>query len=140
RCEKAQIPQDQRQHRSKLELALDMVKAAQARGLRFSWVLADSAYGCSNAFCAEVEKLGLYYLMDASMGACVWDADPRPSLPEPQGKRGRPQTGCKAGSAHAKRWKLTKLLQERFAKCARERVIRKTSQGELRARVWVCEV
>jgi hypothetical protein len=37
-----------------LELALDTVKTAQARGLQFCWVLADSAYGCSNEFCAEV--------------------------------------------------------------------------------------
>src|SRR5580658_3628891 len=140
RCEKAQVPQEQRQHRSKLELALDMVKAAQARGLPFSWVSADAAYGCSHEFCAEVEKLGLYYMLDASMGACVWDADPRPSLPAPSAKRGRPHTVCQAGNAQATRWNLTDLLKERFAKCAREVVIRRTSQGELRAKVWVCEV
>jgi SRSO17 transposase len=140
RCQKAQIPEEQRQHRSKLELALDTVKTAQARGLQFSWVLADSAYGCSNEFCADVENLGLYYMMDASMKACVWDADPRPSLPAPSAKRGRPHTVCLAGNAQAKRWNLTDLLQEQFAKCAREVVIRRTSQGELRAKVWVCEV
>ena len=140
RCEKAGIPEEQRQHRSKLELALDTVKTAQARGLQFSWVLADSAYGCSNEFCADVENLGLYYLMDASMKACVWDADPQPSLPEPQGKKGRPRKAPQAGNAQAKRWKLADLLQERFAQRAREVVIRRTSQGELRAKVWVCEV
>jgi SRSO17 transposase len=140
RCEKAKIPEEQRQHRSKLELALDMVRAAQARGLQFAWVSADSAYGCSNEFCAEVEKLGLYYMMDASLKACVWEADPRPSLPEAQGGRGRPPTVRKAGSEQAKRWNLTDLLKERFAQCAREVVIRRTSQGELRAKVWVCEV
>ena len=140
RSEKAPIPQEQRQHRSKLELALDTVKTAQTRGLQFSWVLADSAYGCSNEFCAEVENLGLYYMMDASMAACVWDADPQPSLPEPQGKKGRPRKAQQAGNAQAKRWKLSDLLKERFAKSARELVIRRTSQGELRAKVWVCEV
>jgi SRSO17 transposase len=140
RCQKAQIPPEQRQHRSKLELALDTVKTAQARGLQFSWVLADSAYGCSHEFCAEVEKLGLSYMMDASRKACLWDADPQPSWPEAQRKRGRPSTAQKAGNAQAKRWNLTELLQERFAQSAREVVIRRTSQGELRAKVWVCEV
>ena len=140
RCEKAQIPAEQRQHRSKLELALDMVKAAQARGLQFPWVLADSAYGCSNEFCAELAGLGLRYLMDASMAACAWDADPRPIWPEAEGKRGRPQTAGKVGNAQAKRWKLSDLIQERFAKHARPVVIRKTSKGELRAKVWVCEL
>jgi len=140
RCEQAKIPEEQRQHRSKLELALDLVKSAQAHGLQFRWVLADAAYGCSNEFCAELEKLGLYYMLDASMCACVWDADPRPGLPEQQGKRGRPQTACQAGNAKARRWKLPELLRERFAKGAREVVIRRTSTGELRARVWVWDV
>ena len=93
-----------------------MVKTAQARGLQFSWVLADSAYGCSNEFCAELEKLGLYYMMDASMGACVWDADPQPELAGTAGKkRASAKRRGKAGNAQAKRWKLTDLLKERFA-------------------------
>ncbi|HZM04245.1 MAG TPA: IS701 family transposase [Candidatus Saccharimonadales bacterium] len=140
RCEKAKIPEEQRQHRTKLELALDMVKGAQARGLQFSWVLADAAYGCSNEFCATLEKLGLHYLLDASMKACVWDADPEPYLPARPGKRGRPETVSQPGNSEAKRYKLPDLLKERFVQRAREVVIRKTSQGELRAKVWVCEV
>src|SRR5271156_2218834 len=79
-------------------------------------------------------------MMDASMAACVWDADPQPSLPEAQGKKGRPRKAQQAGNAQARRWKLADLLQERFAQHAREVVIRKSSQGELRAKVWVCEV
>jgi SRSO17 transposase len=140
RCEKAQIPEEQRQHGGKLELGLDTVKTAQACGLQFAWVLADTAYGCSHAFCADVEKLGLYYMMDASMAACVWDADPQPSLPQGPGKKGRPRKAQQAGNAQAKRWKLADLLHERFAQHAREMVIRKTSQGESRAKVWVCEL
>jgi len=140
RCDKAQIPEDQRQHRTKLELALEMIKSARARGMQFQWVSADAAYGCSNEFCAEIEKLGLYYMLDASLGACVWDADPQPYLPERQGNRGRPETVCQAGNAQARRWKLPDLLRERFAKHGKQIVIRKTTKGELRARVWVCPV
>ena len=140
RCDKAQIPEDQRQHRTKLELALEMTKSARARGMQFQWVSADAAYGCSNEFCAEIEKLGLYYMLDASLGACVWDADPQPYLPERQGNRGRPETVCQAGNAQARRWKLPDLLRERFAKHGKQIVIRKTTKGELRARVWVCPV
>jgi SRSO17 transposase len=140
RCDKAQIPEDQRQHRTKLELALEMIKSARARGMQFQWVSADAAYGCSSEFCAEIEKLGLYYMLDASLGACVWDADPQPYLPERQGNRGRPETVCQAGNAQARRWKLPDLLRERFAKHGKQIVIRKTTKGELRARVWVCPV
>ena len=140
RCDKAQIPEDQRQHRTKLELALEMIKSARARGMQFQWVSADAAYGCSNEFCAEIEKLGLYYMLDASLGACVWDADPQPYLPRRKGNRGRPETVCQAGNAQARRWKLPDLLRERFAKHGKQIVIRKTTKGELRARVWVCPV
>jgi SRSO17 transposase len=140
RCEKAKIPEDQRRHHTKLELALEMVRAAKARGQQFRWVLADAAYGCSNEFCAELEKLGLYYMLDASMKACVCDADPEPYLPARPGKRGRPETVYQPGNSQAKRYKLPDLLKERFAKHAREIVIRKTTKGALRARVWVCEV
>ena len=140
RCDKAQIPEDQRQHRTKLELALEMVKSARARGLQFQWVSADAAYGCSNDFCAAVEQLGLYYMLDASLCACVWDADPQPYLPERKANRGRPETVHQAGNAQAKRHKLPDLLKASFAKHARERVIRQTTKGPLRARVWVREV
>jgi SRSO17 transposase len=140
RCDKAQIPEDQRQHRTKLALALEMVKSAKARGMQFQWVSADAAYGCSNEFCAELEQLGLYYMLDASMCACVWDADPQPYLPARPGKRGRPETVHQPGNSQAKRYKLPDLLKERFARDAREIVIRKTTKGQLRARVWVGEV
>jgi len=140
RCDKAQIPEDQRQHRTKLELALEMVQSARARGMQFQWVSADAAYGCSHEFCAEIEQMGLYYMLDASMGACVWDADPQPYLPQRKGNRGRPETVWQAGNAQARRWKLPDLLRERFNKQAKQVVIRKTTKGELRARVWVCPV
>ena len=140
RCNQAKIPEDQRHHRTKLELALEMVKSAKARGMKFQWVSADAAYGCSNEFCTELGKLGLYYMLDASMCACVWDADPQPYLPAREGKRGRPETVYQAGNAQARRWKLPDLLREGFAKHAKKVVIRKTTKGELRARVWVCRV
>ena len=47
RCKKAQVPERHRIHRSKQELALEMVNRAKERGLQFKWVLADSAYGAS---------------------------------------------------------------------------------------------
>jgi SRSO17 transposase len=140
RCDQAQIPEDQRQHRTKLELALEMVQSARARGMQFQWVSADAAYGCSHEFCAEIEQMGLYYMLDASMGACVWDADPQPYLPQRKRNRGRPETVWQPGNAQARRWKLPDLLRERFAKQAKQVVIRKTTKGELRARVWVCPV
>jgi len=41
RCAKAKVPEAERCHRTKAELALEMVKKARERGLRFEWVGGD---------------------------------------------------------------------------------------------------
>lgn len=143
RCRKAQIPEAQRQHCSKLELALAMVQSAKDRGLQFHWVLADAAYGCSQEFCRAVEQLGYRYMMDVSATNRVWDADPRPQLPaqgksEATGRRHR--TRCAQGNGKATRWKVGELVRAQFATEAREICIRQSTQGELRAKVWVRQV
>jgi SRSO17 transposase len=140
RCEKAEIPEDQRQHRSKLTLALEMVTRAKARGLEFEWVLADAAYGCSNEFCQTLDKMGQKYLMDISAANRIWDADPKPYLPEKPKPTGRPETQHVPGNQAAKKWKAADWVKEHFEKKAREILIRKTTQGELRARVWVSQI
>jgi SRSO17 transposase len=50
RCKKAKVPEDQRVHKAKWELALEMVSQARKNGLRFGWVGVDSLYGHNNQF------------------------------------------------------------------------------------------
>ena len=138
RCEKAKVPQAQRQHRTKLELALEMVERAQTRGVKFAWVLADAAYGCSNEFCGTIGRWGLFFMCDAAATNRVWDADPQPQAGQPTG-RGRPASRFVARNGTARKWKIADLAKVRLDKEGREVVIRKTTQGELRARVWVGE-
>lgn len=139
RCEKAKVPEAQRQHRTKLELALEMVRSAQTRGLNFKWVLADSAYGCSKDFCGTLEQMGLLFMCDTAATNRVWDADPQPSGRPPTG-RGRPASRFVARNGTAGKWKVSDLAKARLGTEGREIVIRKTTQGELRALVWVGEV
>jgi SRSO17 transposase len=138
RCEKAKIPEEQRQHRTKLKLALEMVESARSGGLQFEWVLADAAYGCSNEFCQTIDRLGLFFMCDAAATNRVWDADPQPQAGQPTG-RGRPPSRFVAGNGSARKWKIADLAKARLEKEGREVVIRKTTQGDLRARVWVGE-
>ena len=140
RCKKAQVPEEERKHRSKLELALDMVKSAKLRALDFQWVLADSAYGCSNEFCEELESMGLKYLMDTSASNQVWDADPNPRLPERGEQAGRPKSRHEQGNPNSRKWTVEKLIEARFDAEARQIEIRKTTQGKLRARIWVVPI
>jgi SRSO17 transposase len=140
RCEQAQIPEEQRHHRTKLELALEMVGCARTRGLQFEWVLADAAYGCSKEFCGTLELMGLLFMCDTAATNRVWDADPQPKAEKPSTGRGRPVSHCRAGNQSARKWKVSDLAKARLGKEGREIVIRKTTQGELRARVWIGEV
>ena len=48
---KAAIPKDERPFRSKSQLALDMLKIAQERGIQFGYVGIDGGYGKEPAFC-----------------------------------------------------------------------------------------
>jgi SRSO17 transposase len=141
RCDQAKIPEAERRHCSKLTLALEMVASAQARGVEFDWVLADSAYGCSLEFCAAVAQAGLKFMCDVSASNCVWDADPQPCAPAQVGAgRGRPAVASVVGNKRAKKWRVRELVGDCFEREARELVIRQTTKGELRARVWVKEV
>lgn len=140
RCELARIPEAERRHRTKLELALEMVSNAQARGLKFNWVLADSAYGCSLEFCDELDQMGLQFMCDTSAVNSVWDADPHPCVVSAQAGRGRPASRSVAGNKAVRKWRIPDLVKDRFDAQARELTIRRTTKGELRARVWVMEV
>ena len=140
RCQKARIPEAHRIHRSKQELALEMVQAARDRGLQFRWVLGDAAYGSSLDFGRQVEALGYQYMMDAAGSTRVWNEDPQPVAPAESDRPARRRTRCRPGHPQAQRSKLEDLVQARFAAEARELTIRQTTQGPLRAKVLILTV
>jgi SRSO17 transposase len=140
RCKRAQVPENRRVHQSKQDLALEMVKAAQERGLEFKWVLADSAYGCSLEFCRQVEALGYRYMMDAAGTTRVWDADPEPVSPAEDRRPGRARTRNLQGNSKASRHQLEELVAKHFEKEARELTVRQTTKGPLRAKVLITSV
>ena len=92
RCAKAKVPEAHRVHRTKPELALEMVAAARARGSTHQWVGGDEVYGNNHAFTAALEDMGEIFLMDVACNARVWENDPSPQLPPPSpGRKGRPR-------------------------------------------------
>ena len=58
RCDRAEIPVEARMMRSKTELALEIVRAARARGMRFGWVGVDGGYGKEPAFLRALDDMG----------------------------------------------------------------------------------
>ena len=138
RCAKAKVPETERVHRTKAELALAMVVAARARGSTHQWVGGDEVYGNNHAFTAALEDLGEVFLMDVASNMRVWTSDPGPQLPPPSpGKNGRPRTRAQATAGALKAVSVQTLTVQSFSAEAREVAIRAATKGPLRAPLWV---
>ena len=64
RLNRAKVPQDQREFKTKVELAWEIVETAKANDLKFSWVGMDSLYGSNSELLEKLEAGGLSYVAD----------------------------------------------------------------------------
>lgn len=85
---------DEVEHRTKNQLALDMLDDALAWGLESMPVIADAGYGDSIAFRQGLSERGLEYVVRVSGTAVVWPPGTCPTPPPPRrkGVTGRPRT------------------------------------------------
>ena len=132
RCERAGVPEDERQFRTKTELGLEIVRHARENNLCFGWVGADAGYGKGPGFCTALDEMGEAFVVDVHSDFHVYLQDPQPYLPEKANNRGRPfikyQTDQESievrdvlSSVPAQRWKTVTL--------------RKTTRGVLKVRI-----
>lgn len=145
RCAKAKVPEAERCHRTKAELALEMVKTARERGLRFEWVGGDEVYGNNRQLTDALEEEGEVFLMDVASTVKVWTRDPCPIQPQPlrikEGAvKGRPLTRTKASDGGARYVTVAALAKEEFHDHARIITVRESTKGKLKYRIWVKEV
>ena len=89
RCDLAEIPTEARRMRSKSALALEIVRAAQARGMRFEWVGVDGGYGKEPAFLRALDDMGETFIADIHCDQRVWTEPPGLHVPVPRSTRGR---------------------------------------------------
>jgi SRSO17 transposase len=139
RCDRVKVPIEERVHRTKCELALEMVKAARERQLGHQWVGGDAIYGNNQELCSALEELGEVFLMDVSSNLVVWAEDPQPQPQEPP-IRGRPRTRAKAGNEASQRQSVADLVARHFQAESRMLSLRETTKGPLRAEILVREV
>lgn len=141
RCDKAKIPQQHRAHLPKWKQALDMVKAARERGMRFGWVGADSLYGNTADFINGVEDLGESFMADVHCNLGIWTSEPllEPSA-VPSGKGRSRKRGKLSASNTAKLLSVETWSAEHFEKESRRVVFRQGAKGDLEVRLWVKEV
>ncbi len=128
-----------RRLRSKSQLALEMVRAARARGMRFGWVGADGGYGKEPAFLRALEDAGEVFLADVHCTQRVWREPPGLHVPVPKATRGRPPSRRRAATDDIT---VARLVAELRAKDWTRCILRDSTRGPLTVdiahrRVWV---
>jgi len=141
RCAKAGVPEGDRTHRTKPELALEMVKRARANAVDFEWVGVDALYGGNAGFVNGLEDLGEKFVGDVPVSTKVWTSRPRLERPKRKGATGRPRERGRLSKGNSAGYLSVKELGgEAFERESRIVSVRQSSKGRLKFRFWAKEV
>jgi SRSO17 transposase len=139
RCDEAEVPQTARKLTSKSEHALDIVRQARARGMRFNWVGVDAGYGKEPAFLRALDAMQEVFVADVHSNQRVWPEPPELRIPPSTPGRGRPATKRQAAAASV----TVEALVATFGAVDWTRcTLRDSTRGKLRVdlahrRVWL---
>src|SRR5271157_2638570 len=139
RCARAGVAETARKLTSKSEHALDIVRQARARGMRFEWVGVDAGYGKEPAFLRALDDMNEVFVADVHRTRRMWTEQPRLAVPPSQPGRGRPARKRQASGQPVTVESLVKGFgQADWMRC----VLRDSTRGALRVdlahrRVWV---
>ena len=138
RCEAAGVPEATRKLTSKSEHALDIVRQARTRGMRFEWVSVDAGYGKEPAFVRALEDMGEIFVADVHRDQRVWTEDPGLHIPETKPGRGRPFTKQQAASAPVTVERLARRLrpEDRTRHIPRDSTRGKLTVDIAHRRIW----
>ena len=139
RCHRAGIPKAERRHRSKTELALEMVRHQKALGLRYAWIGTDGGYGKEPAFLRSLAAMDEIFVADVHKDQQIYLEDPQPILPESVVTKGRPRSRRQAQTARIRVDQWAKEQPDFDWQCV---TLRDSSKGKLRVeilhrRVWL---
>lgn len=137
RCERAGVPRSEQIHRTKLQLAQEIIRNARGLGVRFEWVGVDGGYGNSLEFLQSMQAQGETFLADIHSDRHIYLTDPAPCLP-PQGA-GRPRVRY---HSDARPIEVRKWVKKQPASAWRRKTVRSATKGKLivevlHRRVWL---
>lgn len=133
RCLEAGIPKDKIVFNTKPELAFEMVMEARQRGMRFNWVGADGFYGENPGFCNSLDNMGEVFMVDVHKNQPVFLEEPKFSIPESKGKRGRKPQKLKA---HIKPIRVDKLATKEPDTSWYKITLRPSTKGDIEVEIF----
>lgn len=86
---KAEIPLDRIEHKTKSELALEMLNSFISEKIPFSYVQTDGLYGNDSNFISGLYQRKVSFICDILSDTLVYITEPIQIIPERQGNRGR---------------------------------------------------
>lgn len=139
RCREAGVPEQEIVHKSKAELAFEMVLGARQNGVRFAWVGMDGGYGKEPALLRRLEDHGETFVADVHKNQRIYLEDPDPAVPERTSRRGKKPMLLKAQSESQR---VDEWVKAQPAESWQKVTVRPGTQGELQvealqARVWL---
>jgi SRSO17 transposase len=137
RCERAAVPRVEQVHRTKLELAQEIIRHARASGVRFEWVGMDGAYGNSVQLLQSLQEQEETFLADIHSDQHIYLTDPDPYLPPQHLGRPRIYYESDARPVEVRKW-VKKQPESQW----RTKTLRHTTKGDLvvevlHQRVWL---
>lgn len=132
RCRTAGVPEDNRQFKTKVELALAMVKQARDKQIEYNWIGADAFYGNDFNFRAELDNMGERYLVDIHKDTKIYLEAPKIEVPPRSSSRGRTPTRLKA---MPKGIRLDKWIEHQAEASFKTITIRDSSKGPLTVQI-----
>lgn len=92
---KAGVPLERMEHKTKPELALEMLDSFISEEIPFQFIQADGLYGNDSKFISGLYDRGVSFICDIPSDTHVYITKPELVIPERQGKRGRYPTKLK---------------------------------------------
>lgn len=137
RCDRAAIPRAEQMHRTKLQLAQEIVQHARASGVRFEWVGVDGLYGQSLEFLQSLQMQGETFLAEIHSDRHIYLSDPAPYWPPQHMGRPRERYHSDAQCIEVRKW-----LKKQPASLWHKKTLRNATKGDLvvevlHQRVWL---
>jgi SRSO17 transposase len=137
RCDIAGIPDDEREFKTKPQLALEMLKSDVESGVKFGWVGGDGLYGHGYELSNAIDDLELTFLLDIHKDQTVYLEEPSVYLPNKKPGRGRKPTSYKTDAVPVEVQDYHKKLTDNEWQ---EVKVRNTVKGVLKLSVHVRQV